>query len=101
MIKNFRTYDLAVAFYRHITSLEFPRHLRDQLLRAASSIALNLAEGDARRTTADRLRFFNIAFGSLKECQAILDLDGSADREAAELADKLAAFLYRLLKTTR
>ncbi len=101
MIKNFRTYDLAVQFYRHLISLEFPRHLKDQLMRAASSIALNLAEGDARRTTADRLRFFNIAFGSLKECQAILDLNGAGQFEAAELADKLAAHLYRLLKNTR
>ncbi len=101
MIKNFRTYDLAVEFYRLASSLDFPRHLRDQLLRAASSIALNLAEGDARRTTADRLRFFNMAFGSLKECQAVLDLGESANHEAAESADKLAAHLYRLLQNTR
>src|SRR5262245_31427339 len=73
-MKNFRAYDLAVSFYRFAARLELPRHLKEQLLRAASSIVLNLAEGNGRRTRADRKRFFVIAFASLRECQAILDL---------------------------
>ena len=57
MIRNFRCYDLAVQFYRTAGRLNLPRHLKEQLLRAASSIVLNLAEGDGRQTAADRRRF--------------------------------------------
>jgi four helix bundle protein len=48
--------------------------LRDQLERAASSIALTLAEGYARRTRRDRHHFFSIAQGSAMECAAALDI---------------------------
>ncbi|MBX7139004.1 MAG: four helix bundle protein, partial [Oligoflexia bacterium] len=65
--------------------------------RASSSIVLNLAEGAGRATRADQNRFFSIAFGSLRECQAILDLHDSGNSPASELADKLAAHLFRLI----
>ena len=48
--------------------------LRDQLERAASSIALTLAEGCARRTRRDRHHFFAIAQGSAMECAAAIDV---------------------------
>jgi hypothetical protein len=44
MLTNFRTYQLAVQFYRQIKRLKLPAHLSNQLLLAAHSIALNLAE---------------------------------------------------------
>ncbi|MBX7138295.1 MAG: four helix bundle protein, partial [Oligoflexia bacterium] len=43
-------------------------------MRATLSIALNLAEGRGKPTRKDQLRFFSIAFGSVRECQAILIL---------------------------
>ena len=101
MRKNFRTYDLAVEFYHLMSTLRLPRHLREQLSRASASVALNLAEGTERSGTADQARFFHIAFGSLRECQAILDLAQSKNTESAELADKLAAHIYRLIQATR
>ncbi len=52
-------------------------------------------------TTADRRHFFNIAYGSLKECQAILDLFPTAEAATLELADKLGASLYRLIQNAR
>jgi four helix bundle protein len=46
----------------------------DQLLRAASSIALNLAEASGKPTSADRCNCFDTARGSALECAACLDV---------------------------
>ena len=50
------------------------RHARDQWLRAAQSIPLNIAEGNGKRSLKDRSRFFDIARGSALECAAIQDV---------------------------
>lgn len=50
------------------------RHSRDQWLRAAQSIPLNIAEGNGKRSLKDRSRFFDIARGSALECAAIQDV---------------------------
>ena len=97
-MRNFRTYKLAVNFYKESQALKLPRHLKDQLARAASSIALNLAEGAGRFSRDDQKRFFHIAFGSLRECQAILEIAGK-NPTATALADSLAAHIYKLIKS--
>ena len=100
-MKNFITYQLAVRFYRLRTSLKLPLHLSDQLARAASSIVLNLAEGRGKPTVKDQLKFFHIAFGSLRECQAVLTLAELESTQAWSVLDTLAAHLYRLIKNAR
>jgi four helix bundle protein len=50
------------------------RHARDQWVRAAQSIPLNIAEGNGKRSLKDRSRFFDIARGSALECAAIQDV---------------------------
>ena len=52
----------------------------DQLDRASTSIALNIAEGNGKFTGADRCRFFDIARGSALECAAALDVLRSKSR---------------------
>jgi len=46
---HLRSYQLAVQFYRIAKGIELPGHLKDQLRRAASSVALNLSEVASRR----------------------------------------------------
>jgi len=50
------------------------RPLADQLSRASSSIALNIAEGNGKFSPRDRCRFFDTAHGSALECAAGLDV---------------------------
>ena len=50
------------------------RHARDQWLRAAQSIPLNIAEGNGKQSLKDKNRFFEIARGSALECAAIHDI---------------------------
>jgi len=48
--------------------------VKDQLDRAATSIPLNIAEGNGKYALKDRCRFFDIAHGSALECAAGLDI---------------------------
>ncbi len=98
MLKNFRSYQLAVQLYRDCKQKPLPSHLKDQLLRASSSIALNLSEGSARNTQKDRKRFYVIAFASLREVQSLIDLEESLE-SLREPADTLGAHLYRLVQS--
>ncbi|MBW1295261.1 four helix bundle protein [Aquimarina litoralis] len=43
--------------------------LSNQFRRASVSIAANIAEGYKKKGVKDKLRFFNIAQGSLEECR--------------------------------
>jgi four helix bundle protein len=43
--------------------------LTSQLRRAAISVPANIAEGFKKRGVRDKLRYFNIAQGSLEECR--------------------------------
>ena len=98
-MKNFRKYQLAVRFNREAAALKLPGYLKDQMRRAASSIVLNLAEGAGRYGEKDQRKFFNIAMGSLRECQAVLDIQDIREPNLLELADSLGAHLYKLIRS--
>ena len=93
-MKNFRTYELAIEFFKSCQSLKLSVIAKDQFDRALLSIPLNLAEGSAKPTQKDRLRFYFIALGSMREVQTLLKLFGGVEINAQ--ADILAAHLYRL-----
>ncbi len=79
-------------------------YLIDQLKRAASSICLNICEGNAKFSQKDRSRFFVIARASAAEVSAIMDVSYSLNLTSEEIyvttQDKLvqiSKMLYRLI----
>lgn len=59
--------------------------LRNQAVRAANSVAANLAEGCARPSRAEFLRFVGIAIGSANELEGHLGLASRARILSAEM----------------
>src|SRR5580704_5113181 len=57
-----------------LETLERLGDVRDQLDRASTSIALNIAEGNGKFSPRDRCKFFDIAHASALECAAGLDI---------------------------
>ena len=100
-MKSFFTLELAIEFYQLSKGMRLPAHLRDQYLRACSSIAMNLAEGSAKPTQADRRKFYHIALGSMRECQTILRLHDLPNEVLRKKADFLAICLYKLCQAMK
>lgn len=92
---NFKTYQLAINFYKRCQRVKVSnRIIRDQFSRASLSTVLNIAEGYGRATTKDRRRFYVIALGSLRETQCLLELLNNTDLLSE--VNILAASLFRL-----
>ena len=91
---EFRSLKEATKLYQMAKKQKLKAFMKDQLLRASSSVALNLAEGNARRTPKDRLRFFNISLSSLRETQMIAELENL--QELTKQADKVGGMIYVL-----
>ena len=101
-MQHLKSYQLAVLFYREAKALSLPFYLKDQLRRAALSVALNISEGTGKSSKRDRIRFFEIAMGSIRECQAITELEQESFSESQrDLLDYLAAATYKLIKNSR
>ena len=78
--RNLNAYIKAKELVSKIYTLlkKFPKEeqyaLCDQLRRAVISIPSNIAEGSGRMTTKDQSHFYSIAYGSLMEVLAQLDV---------------------------
>ena len=53
--------------------------------------AFQIAEGSGKRTPQDQRRFYSIALGSLRECEAVLELEEIEDKELLQWMDHLEA----------
>ena len=105
-------YRLAIQYvtssYRIAKLLNGPeRHARDQWLRAAQSIPLNIAEGNGKQSLKDKNRFFEIARGSALECAAIHDIlsafeaiDSELNRDGKTNLKRIVSMLTRLIQRT-
>jgi four helix bundle protein len=76
-----RAYGTALRLLRAVRAAGIrDRTLRDQALRAAKSVCLNIAEGAGRVTRADKARAYTVARGELVEAIAAVEI-------AAETSD--------------
>jgi four helix bundle protein len=102
-----KAHQFVLSVYRYSES--FPKSelygLISQARRAAVSIPANVAEGFKKKTKPDKVRFFNIAQGSLEECRYYLilarDLDyGDTSRlmtQLEEVSKLLQGYLSSIL----
>jgi four helix bundle protein len=77
--EKLRCYQLAVEMAGALSkeAATWPRgmgYLVDQMRRAMSSVVLNVSEGNGRRSTLERRRFFEIARSSVAEVDSCIDL---------------------------
>jgi four helix bundle protein len=81
------------------------RPIRDQWMRAAQSMPLNIAEGNGKESLKDKNRFFEIARGSALECAAIHDvlagcgvIDRGVGRQGKAELKRIVSMLTRLIQ---
>lgn len=77
-----------------------------QLDRARTSIPLNIAEGNAKFTPADKCKYFDTAHGSAVECAACLDviflkqsLNATELEEGKTILSSVVGLLVGLIKS--
>ncbi|KQW86794.1 hypothetical protein ASC65_00045 [Brevundimonas sp. Root1279] len=97
---------LAAAVYR--LTREMPKHeeyrISGQMIRAATSVPANIAEGHGRGTRRDYAQFVSIAKGSLAELETFLLLVGDlelAPRDATDVVLRQAEEVGRMLTALR
>jgi four helix bundle protein len=72
--------------------------LAPQLRRSSKSTPANIAEGYKKRGKADKLRFFNIAQGSLEECRYYCILTNDLEYGEVSELNQLLEEVSRLLE---
>ena len=108
--ENLRVWDQSLDFVEsaYAASSQLPReeefNLRSQMRRAATSVALNIAEGSIGQSNAEQARFIGMAIRSLVEVIACVKLIERHGYEAPEgsltslyhLGEELVAQLHAL-----
>jgi four helix bundle protein len=103
--RDLDVYKNSKQFYSMIQSLveseAVDKTLEDQLLRAALSISLNIAEGYGRFHPNDKKNFYITSRASVNECVACLDLyfRGNIPEEYLVITEEIAKMLSGLIKS--
>lgn len=96
-----KAHQLALGVYRMTKS--FPKEelygSTSQVKRSSVSVAANIAEGFKKKGKADKLRFFNIAQGSLSETEYYLILAKDLEYYNTDLLIENAVEVGRLLES--
>jgi four helix bundle protein len=92
IFENLKVYQKALDFSEEICKKAsgFPyrySRIRDQLMGAALSIPLNIAEGCGRRTKKDSNNFYSFARASVFECIPLIEISGRMKLISTELKD--------------
>lgn len=92
-------HQLTLCVYRY--TKQFPKEelfgLTSQMRRASASVAANIVEGFAKVSDRDKVRFLNIAQGSLEECKYFIflskELGFGENKELEEIAEETSKVL--------
>ena len=95
---GFIALDEATELYLECEKLKLKNPVRDQLLRASLSIALNITEGSGRSSSKDKRRFYSIAMGSLRETQTLVKITNN--QGLVERYHRQGALVYGLVRKT-
>ena len=85
-------------FANQYEKLKLKNPVKDQLMRASLSVALNITEGSGRLTPRDQRKFYGIAMGLLRESQTLVKIIGNDN--LIRRYDHLGRLLYGLLRKT-
>jgi four helix bundle protein len=99
--------EFVVRAHRIVQELPSGRaYLADQLMRAATSVVLNIAEGCGEFSARDKARFYRMAKRSANECSGILDILTDLQLVAAQqvqdadvLLERVGAMLTKMIQT--
>lgn len=80
-------------------------YLADQLLRAGTSVPLNIAEGAGEYAANEKIRFYRMARRSATECASIFDvcrhlqlIDEARSSKGRELLIRIVAMLTKMAR---
>jgi four helix bundle protein len=98
----------ASAVFQELNKPRVPSWLVDQTARSAVSVPANIAEGYARGSLKDYLRFLDIAHGSLAELEYYVHfmvtnklLDPPAHEKLSQLSWEAGNLLFALIRSLR
>ena len=112
--KKLKAWQLAILLYKEILILvrKLPKeeifNLTSQIKRAALSVSNNIAEGAARKSAAERKRFYEISRSSDVEVDNCLEVILAADylsleeiRIAEDLVEQIFKLLSKMIENTQ
>ena len=104
--KKLKAWQLAILLYKEILLLvrKLPKeeqfNLIAQIRRAALSISNNIAEGAARKSTAERKRFYEVARSSdveVDNCFEVILVANYLPKEHLAVAEDIVEQIFKLL----